>query len=307
MDQAKFKKIEDAVRIGGKGSVRRKHKRAPASTALEEKRLQTTLTKLSLFQMPGIEKMTLLMGDKTEIVIPGPKVQGSSGSNLLVVSGVATRVASAAKPSPPPPPMPALIVEVKPPKKPKKPRNRVRARNKRAQQLLDGGAGDAGSIGVLGAEGEGEGSDQSSPDDRSLGAGSLDDGGGDDSGDSEKTTVPSDGSDMDQTIVGDIDDFDIGDDPVTGTGNKEADAEVKLDGAVENKALGNLDNLNEEDEADADGDDEGGDYDCNGDGDGDGYYDDDDDRSNDNDGDSEEDQMTLDDILSSLDSEGNQG
>lgn len=160
MDQAKFKKIEDAVRIGGKGSVRRKHKRAPASTALEEKRLQTTLTKLSLFQMPGIEKMTLLMGDKTEIVIPGPKVQGSSGSNLLVVSGVATRVASAAKPSPPPPPMPALIVEVKPPKKPKKPRNRVRARNKRAQQLLDGGAGDAGSIGVLGAEGEGEGSDQ---------------------------------------------------------------------------------------------------------------------------------------------------
>ncbi|XP_017021615.1 uncharacterized protein [Drosophila kikkawai] len=237
-NQSKFKIIEDAVRIGGKGSMRRKRKRVPAAAPLEAKRLQASLEKLSIYQMPGIEQLTFSMDDKSERVIRMPHVQGDTGSNLLVISGTPKYVAAPyqkepAKPprrSPPPPPPPSpAFSNTKSVKKPKKSRNRIRLRNKCIRELLTAGAGDAGENIDLGS------ADDLLDSPRYFGVG-----GGDD--DSDKTTVPSAGSDMDQTIVGDdfLNEFDVGeekdsDEPQTGSEENDNDQDDDDDIDCENE------------------------------------------------------------------------
>ncbi|KAH8420401.1 hypothetical protein KR009_009907, partial [Drosophila setifemur] len=176
MDVVKLKKMEDAVRIGGKGSVRRKHKHVPNSSNVEEKRLQATLAKLPLNQVPGIQQISVIMQDGSEVMIPTPKVQGSVVNNLFVISGELIHIPGDTKNLPEvsgkgkgkgkgkmvPTPVQLKAAQLKdqmksqmnkqvqvpvpepqppqqqqqPPKKTKKQRNRIRKRNKRAQMLL---------------------------------------------------------------------------------------------------------------------------------------------------------------------------
>ncbi|KAH8375790.1 hypothetical protein KR200_009934, partial [Drosophila serrata] len=262
-NQSKFKTIENAVRIGGKGSMRRKYKRVPASAPMEEKRLQTTLNKLSLSPMNGIEKLTLQMEDQSELVITMPQVQGSTGSNLLVVTGTPTHVAPPVEeveseeppllcpsppPSPPPVPSPSSsFSNIKATKKSKKPRNRLRLRNKHFREMLPEGDGD-GDVG--------EDSDLGSADDLLFGPDyltQLPDGESDD--DSEKTKVPSDGSEMDQTIVGDgsLLELHFGDGDETDDGSwetqddEEEDEESDKSDEDVNRILDNRDEYDESD------------------------------------------------------------
>lgn len=174
MDIVKLKKMEDSVRIGGKGSVRRKHKHVQTSSNLEEKRLQATLGKLSLNQMPGIQQISVQMRDGNEIIVPMPKVQGSVVSNLFVITGELVRVPSVAKKEADAAAAAAAAAQAaadaaataaaqaaqtektgrqmaggqgkETGKKAKKPRNRIRCRNKRAQMMQHlGEAGDSGA------------------------------------------------------------------------------------------------------------------------------------------------------------------
>ncbi|XP_017063586.1 tol-Pal system protein TolA-like [Drosophila eugracilis] len=87
MDVNKLKKIENEVRIGGKGSMRRKHKHVQNSPAVEEKRFQMALAKLPLNQLPGIHQIIFEMRDSSEIVVLMPKVQGSVTSSVYVMTG----------------------------------------------------------------------------------------------------------------------------------------------------------------------------------------------------------------------------
>ncbi|PIA29123.1 hypothetical protein AQUCO_06200012v1 [Aquilegia coerulea] len=86
MDVEKLKKMIGAVRTGGKGSIRRKKKAVHKSNTTDDKRLQTTLKRLSVNAIPAIEEVNIFKDD-TVIQFQNPKVQASIVANTWVVSG----------------------------------------------------------------------------------------------------------------------------------------------------------------------------------------------------------------------------
>ena len=52
-----------AVRTGGKGTVRRKKKAVHKTTSTDDKRLQSTLKRLGVNTIPGIEEVNIFKGD----------------------------------------------------------------------------------------------------------------------------------------------------------------------------------------------------------------------------------------------------
>jgi len=75
------------VQTGGKGSVRRKHKAERKGVVLDDKRLKSTLSKLSVRDIPAIEEVNLFKDDGHVIHFVNPKVQASIAANTYVVSG----------------------------------------------------------------------------------------------------------------------------------------------------------------------------------------------------------------------------
>lgn len=90
-DPAKLAKLigksENAVRTGGKGTVRRKKKVVHKATAADDKKLKSTLQKLSARDIPAIEEVNLFHKDGHVIHFVNPKVQASIAANTYVVSG----------------------------------------------------------------------------------------------------------------------------------------------------------------------------------------------------------------------------
>lgn len=87
MDQEKLAKLQAQVRIGGKGTARRKKKVVHRSATTDDKKLQSTLKKLSVSTIPGIEEVNMIKDDGTVIHFNNPKVQASLGSNVFAVTG----------------------------------------------------------------------------------------------------------------------------------------------------------------------------------------------------------------------------
>eukprot|EP01116_Phalansterium_solitarium_P005999 TRINITY_DN1830_c0_g1_i1.p1 TRINITY_DN1830_c0_g1~~TRINITY_DN1830_c0_g1_i1.p1 ORF type:complete len:148 (+),score=36.80 TRINITY_DN1830_c0_g1_i1:128-571(+) len=87
MNPTKLKKLEQQVRTGGKGTVRRKKKAVHKTTTTDDKRLQTTLKRLGVNNIPGIEEVNLFKEDGNVIHFTNPKVQASIAANTYVVSG----------------------------------------------------------------------------------------------------------------------------------------------------------------------------------------------------------------------------
>jgi len=77
----------DAVRTGGKGSVRRKKKVVHKATAADDKKLKSTLQKLAARDIPAIEEVNLFHKDGHVIHFVNPKVQAAIDKNVYVVSG----------------------------------------------------------------------------------------------------------------------------------------------------------------------------------------------------------------------------
>ena len=75
------------VRTGGKGSVRRKKKAIHKTTTTDDKRLQNTLKRLGVNNIPAIEEVNLFKDNGTVIHFNNPKVQASIAANTYVVSG----------------------------------------------------------------------------------------------------------------------------------------------------------------------------------------------------------------------------
>ncbi|XP_024369127.1 nascent polypeptide-associated complex subunit beta [Physcomitrium patens] len=86
MDREKLMKMASAVRTGGKGSVRRKKKAVHKTTSTDDKRLQSTLKRLGVNTVPGIEEVNIFQ-DESVIHFVNPKVQASIAANTWVVSG----------------------------------------------------------------------------------------------------------------------------------------------------------------------------------------------------------------------------
>eukprot|EP01098_Paradermamoeba_levis_P005085 TRINITY_DN2163_c0_g1_i2.p1 TRINITY_DN2163_c0_g1~~TRINITY_DN2163_c0_g1_i2.p1 ORF type:complete len:174 (-),score=87.11 TRINITY_DN2163_c0_g1_i2:162-617(-) len=87
MNAEKLKKLQAEVRIGGKGTPRRKKKAVHKANAGDDKRIQQTLKKLNLNPIPGIEEVNIIKDDGTVIQFHGPKVSASINANTYVISG----------------------------------------------------------------------------------------------------------------------------------------------------------------------------------------------------------------------------
>lgn len=86
---AKLQRMAAGVRVGGKGSVRRKKKAVHKAAPTDDKRLQTTLKRLQLNQLPGIEEVNIFRDNGSVINFKNPKVQAHISANTYVVSGQA--------------------------------------------------------------------------------------------------------------------------------------------------------------------------------------------------------------------------
>ena len=77
------------VRMGGKGTARRKKKTVHKTTVTDEKKLQQTLKKLGVNSIPGIEEVNMIKEDGKVLHFSNPKVQAALSSNTFTVSGAA--------------------------------------------------------------------------------------------------------------------------------------------------------------------------------------------------------------------------
>ena len=73
MNKEKLEKMAAQVRTGGKGSVRRKKKAVHKTTTTDDKRLQNTLKRLGVNNIPAIEEVNLFKDNGTVIHFNNPK------------------------------------------------------------------------------------------------------------------------------------------------------------------------------------------------------------------------------------------
>jgi len=84
---AKLKQMSEDVRIGGKGSARRKKKVVHRTAASDDKKLQASLKKLMMNNIPGIEEVNMIRDDGHVIHFNNPKVQASLAANTFAITG----------------------------------------------------------------------------------------------------------------------------------------------------------------------------------------------------------------------------
>lgn len=73
MNSEKLIRLAQQVRTGGKGSVRRKKKANHKANVTDDKRLQGTLKRLGVNNIPGIEEVNLFKDDGNVIHFTNPK------------------------------------------------------------------------------------------------------------------------------------------------------------------------------------------------------------------------------------------
>ncbi|TNN40485.1 Transcription factor BTF3 [Liparis tanakae] len=87
MNQEKLAKLQAQVRIGGKGSARRKKKVVHRTATADDKKLQFSLKKLGVNNISGIEEVNMFTDQGTVIHFNNPKVQASLAANTFTITG----------------------------------------------------------------------------------------------------------------------------------------------------------------------------------------------------------------------------
>jgi len=87
MNPDKLKALQSQVRIGGKGTARRKKKVIHRTATTDDKKLQNSLKKLAVNPIPGIEEVNMIKDDGTVIHFNNPKVQASLTANTFAITG----------------------------------------------------------------------------------------------------------------------------------------------------------------------------------------------------------------------------
>ncbi|KHJ41788.1 NAC domain protein [Trichuris suis] len=87
MNKEKLMAMQSAVRIGGKGTARRKKKVVHKTPTSDDKKLHSNLKKLAVTNIPGIEEVNMIKDDGTVIHFNNPKVQASVPANTFAVIG----------------------------------------------------------------------------------------------------------------------------------------------------------------------------------------------------------------------------
>ncbi|CAO2588436.1 Transcription factor BTF3 homolog 4 [Lemmus lemmus] len=86
MNQEKLAKLQAQVRIGGKGTARRKKKVVHRTATADDKKLQSSLKKLAVNNIAGIEEVNMIKDDGTVIHFNNPKVQASLSANTFAIT-----------------------------------------------------------------------------------------------------------------------------------------------------------------------------------------------------------------------------
>ncbi|EEB06684.1 nascent polypeptide-associated complex beta subunit [Schizosaccharomyces japonicus yFS275] len=89
MDSAKLSKLQAGVRIGGKGTPRRKVKKPSkaALSAADEKKVQTSLKKLNMQALAGIQEVNMFKEDGNVINFQAPTVHASLPNETVAIYG----------------------------------------------------------------------------------------------------------------------------------------------------------------------------------------------------------------------------
>ncbi|KAL1916948.1 uncharacterized protein VTP21DRAFT_5145 [Calcarisporiella thermophila] len=87
MTPEKLAKLQSQVRLGGKGTPRRKVKKVHKASGTDDKKLQSVLSKLNTQTIPQIEEVNMFKEDGNVIHFSAPKVQASVGSNTFAIHG----------------------------------------------------------------------------------------------------------------------------------------------------------------------------------------------------------------------------
>ncbi|CDO54663.1 hypothetical protein DV451_001554 [Geotrichum candidum] len=87
VDAEKLAKLQKSVRIGGKGTPRRKVRRTHKSAEAEDKKIQDALKKLDAQQIPSIDEANFFREDGTVLHFNRPAVQGAAPSNTYAIHG----------------------------------------------------------------------------------------------------------------------------------------------------------------------------------------------------------------------------
>lgn len=87
MNQEKLAKLQAQVRIGGKGTARRKKKVVHRTATADDKKLQFSLKKLGVNNISGIEEVNMFTNQGTVIHFNNPKVQASLAANTFTIIG----------------------------------------------------------------------------------------------------------------------------------------------------------------------------------------------------------------------------
>jgi nascent polypeptide-associated complex subunit beta len=80
-------KFGNAMKTGGKGSMRRMKKVVHKGASADDKKLKGSLKRLGVQQLPAIEEVNMFRDDNTVIHFKNPEVQASVRDNLFVISG----------------------------------------------------------------------------------------------------------------------------------------------------------------------------------------------------------------------------
>merc|ERR1711931_54290 len=87
LNPEKLKKLQNEVRLGGKGTARRKKKVVHKTTATDDKKLQSSLKNLSVNTIPNIEEVIMICDDGTVLHFSNPRVQASLAANTFAITG----------------------------------------------------------------------------------------------------------------------------------------------------------------------------------------------------------------------------
>jgi len=87
MNAEKLKLLQEQVRIGGKGTARRKKKVVHKSNVTDDKKIQAALKKIGVSGISGIEEVNLIKDDGEVIHFNNPKVQACLQSNTFAITG----------------------------------------------------------------------------------------------------------------------------------------------------------------------------------------------------------------------------
>merc|ERR1712243_50647 len=87
MNADKLSKLQSQVRIGGRGTARRKKKIVRKVTATDDKKIQSSLKKLSVTNISGIEEVNMIKSDGKVINFNNPTVQASLSANTFAITG----------------------------------------------------------------------------------------------------------------------------------------------------------------------------------------------------------------------------